>query len=193
MLENLVDDFVIWAYRNKWLKDYEKREVYEYAIQVILFNVMLILVTFLISLFTCNLPCFMMFIIFFVPLRRCLGGFHFKNKYVCMTISISMYVFVMSFSCKLFQMYKYGIIILWVILSILCLIMQPLKDKNYNKKIISIIFIVNMSVIIIGIYINIAVVAWAILFNMCVLVMFVIQKIFEMISKNDNTKLERKW
>ena len=110
-----------------------------------------------------------------------------------MTISISMYVFVMSFSCKLFQMYKYGIIILWVILSILCLIMQPLKDKNYNKKIISIIFIVNMSVIIIGIYINIAVVAWAILFNMCVLVMFVIQKIFEMISKNDNTKLERKW
>ena len=49
MLEYLIDDLVIWAYRNELLKDYEKRYVYEYAIQVILYNMMLLVVTFLIS------------------------------------------------------------------------------------------------------------------------------------------------
>ena len=47
MLEYLIDDLVIWAYRNELLKDYEKRYVYEYAIQVILYNMMLLVVTFL--------------------------------------------------------------------------------------------------------------------------------------------------
>ena len=90
MLEYLIDDLVIWAYRNELLKDYEKRYVYEYAIQVILYNMMLLVVTFLISVFTNNIQSFIMFMIFFVMLRRNLGGFHFKNKYICMTVSISM-------------------------------------------------------------------------------------------------------
>ena len=34
MLEYLIDDLVIWEYRNELLKDYEKRYVYEYAIQI---------------------------------------------------------------------------------------------------------------------------------------------------------------
>ena len=42
MLEYLIDDLVIWAYRNELLKDYEKRYVYEYAIQVILYNICLL-------------------------------------------------------------------------------------------------------------------------------------------------------
>ena len=63
MLEYLIDDLVIWAYRNELLKDYEKRYVYEYAIQVILYNMMLLVVTFLISVFTNNIQSFIMFMI----------------------------------------------------------------------------------------------------------------------------------
>ena len=66
MIEYLVDDFVIWAYRNKLLMDYKKRDVYEYAIQVILYNAMLLVITFLISIFTRNIQSFIMFIIFFI-------------------------------------------------------------------------------------------------------------------------------
>ena len=106
MIEYLVDDFVIWAYRNKLLMDYKKRDVYEYAIQVILYNAMLLVITFLISIFTRNIQSFIMFIIFFIMLRRNLGGFHFKNKYVCMTVSISMYLAIMFLGCKIYKLYE---------------------------------------------------------------------------------------
>ena len=36
MIEYLVDDFVIWAYRNKLLMNYKNRDVYEYAV---IFNI----------------------------------------------------------------------------------------------------------------------------------------------------------
>ena len=89
MIEYLVDDFVIWAYRNKLLMDYKKRDVYEYAIQVILYNAMLLVITFLISIFTRNIQSFIMFIIFFIMLRRNLGGFHFKNNVDNMSVYAS--------------------------------------------------------------------------------------------------------
>ena len=138
MLEYLIDDLVIWAYRNELLKDYEKRYVYEYAIQVILYNMMLLVVTFLISVFTNNIQSFIMFMIFFVMLRRNLGGFHFKNKYICMTVSISMYVIITFFGGEIFLLYENYILVIWGVLAILCLFMPALKDKNYNKKVVNI-------------------------------------------------------
>ena len=129
MIEYLVDDFVIWAYRNKLLMDYKKRDVYEYAIQVILYNAMLLVITFLISIFTRNIQSFIMFIIFFIMLRRNLGGFHFKNKYVCMTVSISMYLAIMFLGCKIYKLYENRILLIWFIMSIICLFMPALIKK----------------------------------------------------------------
>lgn len=180
MLEYLIDDFVIWMYRNKWLKDFEKRDVYEYAIQIILYNAMLLIVTFLLSAFTHNIQSFVMFIVFFVILRRNIGGFHFKNKYICLTVSVSMYVLIMLLAGNIFAIYKIYMIIIWFFLSLICLFMPALKDKNYNKKIVNFIIVVDVILIFWGIYIKSESVAWAILYNICVLLMFTIQKIIEL-------------
>ena len=58
-------------------------------------------------------------------------------------------------------------------MSIICLFMPALKDKNYNKKIVNIIIIVDIALIFMGIYFKIKRVAWAVIFNICVLFMFI--------------------
>ena len=57
-----------------------------------------------------------------------------------------------------------------------------LKDKNYNKKIVNIIIIVDIALIFMGIYFKIKSVAWAVIFNICVLFMFIIQKLIEILN-----------
>lgn len=184
MLEYLIDDLVIWAYRNELLKDYEKRYVYEYAIQVILYNMMLLVVTFLISVFTNNIQSFIMFMIFFVMLRRNLGGFHFKNKYICMTVSISMYVIITFFGGEIFLLYENYIFIIWGVLAILCLFMPALNDKNYNKKVVNILICIHIVLMFTGIYLKMQCVSWAVLFNIAVLSMFIFQKFMEVLNWN---------
>lgn len=184
MLEYLIDDLVIWAYRNELLKDYEKRYVYEYAIQVILYNMMLLVVTFLISVFTNNIQSFIMFMIFFVMLRRNLGGFHFKNKYIYMTVSISMYVIITFFGGEIFLLYENYILVIWGVLAILCLFMPALKDKNYNKKVVNVMICIHIVLMFTGLYLKMQCVAWAVLFNIAVLSMFIFQKFMEVLNWN---------
>lgn len=186
MIEYLIDDFVIWAYRNKLLKDYKKRDIYEYAIQVILYNALSLVIIFLVSIFTHNIQSFIMFIIFFVMLRRNLGGFHFKNKYACMTVSISMYLAVMFSGCKIYQLSEDRMLLAWLLMSIFCLFMPALKDKNYNKKIVNIMIIADMILIFMGVYLKIKSVAWAVIFNICVLFMFILQKLIEFLKLSVN-------
>ena len=107
---------------------------------------------------------------------------HFKNKYVCMTVSISMYLAIMFLGCKIYKLYENRILLIWFIMSIICLFMPALKDKNYNKKIVNIIIIVDIALIFMGIYFKIKSVAWAVIFNICVLFMFIIQKLIEILN-----------
>lgn len=93
-----------------------------------------------------------------------------------------MYLAIIVLGCKIYKLYENRILLIWFIMSIICLFMPALKDKNYNKKIVNIIIIVDIALIFMGIYFKIKSVAWAVIFNICVLFMFIIQKLIEILN-----------
>ena len=121
-----------------------KREVYEYAVEVLLMNGSLLFVDFLLSLFFHQLWFFFVFFVFFVPLRMCLGGLHFKHAGTCMIASVLFYVILMLSHAQLYERYADIEMAGMVLLSAACLLQKPLPAKisgleNNHKKIANVI------------------------------------------------------
>ena len=182
MFGYIPDDIVVWAYRNKWLKDYDKREIYEYAVEVIMLNTLLLTICFLLSIFTHKMLCFETFLLIFIPLRIVLGGIHLKNSYMCMVCSVGMYMFIALFGGRMYSEYKWYVICTWCIILLVCLLLKPLEDKNYNKKLANIIIVADAIIILFCILFNLKCTAFAIIFNICTLCLYLMAKMAEKID-----------
>lgn len=182
MFGYIPDDIVVFAYRNKWLKDHDKREIYEYAVELILFNILTFALCLIISIFTHKMLFFVTFILFFAPLRTTLGGTHLKNSYMCIICSLSAYTFIAFFADKIYFEYKLQLIAIWCFLGVISLFLKPLKDKNYNKKNANCIMLIEAVLIILSIFRNIKWTSLAIILNILVLFLFIIAKVKEKIT-----------
>ncbi len=152
MFRIAAEELVFFLLRHKWLNQ-EKREIYEYAMEGVLLNGGLLIITLIISAMVHRVDYYIAFILFFVPLRTHLGGFHLKKSELCMGFSLLFYVATMMMSDFIYD--KYGQIELLIMggLSIICIFSNYLPVKNngrekYNKTVANVIIV--MDCIIVG-------------------------------------------
>ncbi len=137
MFRTIAEDIVFFLLRKGFL-DNKKREIYEYGMEVLLLNGSLLCTTLIISLVMNKLYSYILFLLFFVPLRVTLGGGHLKTSGACMLCSNLMYVILVLVESGLYN--KLGIMesILFFVVGIATILLKPihkdLKGKR-NKKI----------------------------------------------------------
>lgn len=129
----------------------EDKDVYIYALEVIVLNTSLLATILLISLSMKQLLCFICFLCFFVPLRIFCGGYHAKRSEICFPMSMITYVIVLLFVNR--NLYLYQNIFLQSITFVIMLLLflfAPLENKNHpldesqlqrNQKIVRILLV----------------------------------------------------
>ena len=158
MFKNIAEDIVFLLIRKNLLNN-DNREIYTYAIEVILLNFSLLMTLFIISLITSQLLFFLCYLIFFIPLRVFSGGYHAKKSEICFVLSVASYVISMVMLNANLQIYKSVIILIItiaIIVEILLLapienINHPLSDtqKNRNKIIVRVIVGIDFTLLMI--------------------------------------------
>ncbi len=131
--------------KNKKL-NIENKEIYEYAMEAILMNSILLIVFLGISIIGEKTDFYMGFLLFFVPMRTFAGGYHAKKSETCFILSTVSYTVAMHVCKWLENSYNYVIIICVYVIAILSfLLWSPLNNINHpmaeyqykrNKKIV---------------------------------------------------------
>ena len=181
MFQNLAEEIVLFMIRHKWLEQ-SKREIYEYAIEVLFLNGGLLIINFCLSMIFHKSIVFVSFLLFFVSIRKYLGGCHLKNSGTCMICSIIFYIISLFRSSILYNKYENVEIILLCFLALLSIMLQPLsKDleiyKLHNKKIANKIIIVDVCIILIAKRSRLNIVPSALFFENSALIFFLIAKL----------------
>ena len=192
MFRRLSEDIAFLLIKNKIL-DIENRDIYIYSIEVILLNVSILITNIVLSILTNGLIHFIGFVLFFVPLRILVGGYHCDHSESCFVLSVSVYALTLL-------LVKYDInictniilLILALVSIILILIWSPLINKNHpledyqisrNKKIVYGIIIIDFVLFIIFSKYNISLVSSEVIFIISVGITLVMGRIKEKINK----------
>lgn len=157
----------------------KNRDIYVYAVEVILLNIILLLSLLGISILGKSLSCFIGFLLFFVPLRIFVGGYHAKHSGICFGMSIGIYMLVMIIFYNYPNLYKNIFVIALYILAIITFfIWSPLKNTNHrltnyqykrNKKIVFWIIIANIIFFLFFSKMNYTIVSYEIIFTILTL------------------------
>lgn len=91
MFKRISEDILFLLIRNKLL-DIKRYDIYLYSIEIIMLNGSLLLSCFVISFLVGKLNHYVAFLIFFVPLRMLIGGYHCKTSERCFLCSVVMYL-----------------------------------------------------------------------------------------------------
>ncbi len=144
MFKRLSEDIIFLLIKNKKL-DIESYDIYLYAIEVILLNGSILLVCLVMSILLGELSHMLAFILFFIPLRMLVGGYHCKKSELCFICSLGMYglsMFVMRYTeipyvNMVIQILAAVSVIVIIIFSPLIHPNHPLEDYQIrrNKKI----------------------------------------------------------
>lgn len=139
-MKTISENIVFFLIENKVLNN-SKKEVYQYAMEVILLNGSIMLSTLGISLITGMVVHFLFFVLIFCPLRMVAGGYHAKSEGYCFIISNI--IFIVTIILKKLSI-EFDCILLMVVLAIYAVweIYQtgPLErkgiyisEKKYNR------------------------------------------------------------
>ena len=158
MFNRLSENIAFLLIKNKIL-DIENRDIYIYSLEVILLNLSIVMICFLMSIFTNSLIHFVAYVLFFIPLRILVGGYHCNHSETCLMLSVSVYaatIFMVKYKIEVCT--ETISVVLALISCIVILIWSPLINKNHpldnyrirrNKKIIYGIIIVDFVLFII--------------------------------------------
>ncbi len=176
MIQTAAEELVFFLLRHKWL-DREKRDIYEYAMEVILLNGGILIINLILGILFGKLTGYLAFLLLFVPLRRYLGGFHFKSSGVCMICSILFFV-VSVFTCDLlyqnFGELEFPIVLL---IDALALLGKPLPGKvKGTEKRANVILVAEMAVIVVCWVLQPPIFAACLLMNASAVSFYFIQK-----------------
>lgn len=117
---------------NKNLLDEDDKEIYIYALEVILLNGSLLFFFFIVSLILDQIMFFLCYIGFFLPLRLFSGGYHAKRSETCFGISVASYLgalYLLSNNRDLYE-HKY-VMIATLIVMIIMFISSPIENRNH--------------------------------------------------------------
>lgn len=163
MFRYFAENITFVLIKNKIL-NIKNRNIYVYAIEVILLNVILLLSLLGINILGKDLSCFMGFLLFFVPLRTFVGGYHAKHSEVCFGMSISIYILAI----------------------ITFLIWSPLKNENHiltnyqykrNRKILFGSIVINIIFFVFFSKMNYAIASYEIIFTVLASIFLIIGKL----------------
>ena len=194
MFRYLAENITFLLIKHKILS-IKNREVYTYAIEVILSN--LILMTALLGISIAG-KCFIFFVgylLFFVPIRKFAGGYHAKHSETCFMLSIVVYVAAMFIYKEVPNLYQNEIVIfLFVLAAIILLIWSPLKNHNHpladyqykrNRRIVYGIIIIDFALLIIFSIMNYTIASSEVIFVLLTSIFLIIGKI------ENNKKVEK--
>ena len=111
-----------------------EKDVFEYGFEYFYSYIIYLLVIIPISVFNHFTVEIIIFIILYIPIRKNIGGFHLKNKYHCLILSIIVTLFVPILK-KNMNMYFYFFTFIIVFNTILYIMYVPIdcKEKILSK------------------------------------------------------------
>ena len=176
MFHNLAVDIAFLLIKNK-IVDIQQRNIYVYALEVILLNGSLLIVFLIASLLCGAMINFLAYLIFFLPIRIFSGGYHAKSIESCFVLSTIMYglsIAITFFFPLLYQNWKW--IIAGVISILVILVLSPMVNENNpltesqqkrNRIIVCILLAADLVVFILSYNFN-----WRIASNVLVFIVF---------------------
>ena len=176
MFHNLAVDIAFLLIKNK-IVDIQQRNIYVYALEVILLNGSLLIVFLITSLLCGAMINFWAYLIFFLPIRIFSGGYHAKSSESCFVLSTIMYglsIAITFFFPLLYQNWKW--IIAGVISILVILVLSPMVNENNpltesqqkrNRIIVCILLAADLVVFILSYNFN-----WRIASNVLVFIVF---------------------
>lgn len=195
MFEYLAENITFLLIKHKIL-NIKNREVYTYAIEVILLNSILLAALLGISIAGKCFIFFVGYLLFFVPIRKFAGGYHAKQSETCFMISIAVYVVAMFIYKKVPNLYQNEIaIILFVLAVVILMIWSPLKNPNHpladyqykrNRRIVYGIIIIDFALLIIFSILNYTIASSEVIFVLSTAIFLIIGKIEN--NKNNKNK-----
>ena len=192
MFRIIAEEIVLFMLRHRWLNQ-AKREIYEYAIEVMLLNGGLLVINLMLSIVFNQIPFFLAFLIIFAPIRKYLGGLHLRNSGLCMVCSVIFYVLVMLANRIIFFKYRLIELMIVIFLSLICLVLKPLPEKvverkRHNKQIANGIIIADLLVICMGWKMDLHLVSAFALLDISALLFFLFAKIGVWLQIEDRQK-----
>ena len=176
MFHNLAVDIAFLLIKNK-IVDIQQRNIYVYALEVILLNGSLLIVFLIASLLCGAMINFLAYLLFFFPIRIFSGGYHAKSSEICFFLSTIMYglsIAITVFFPLLYQNWKW--IIAGVISILVILVLSPMVNENNpltesqqkrNRIIVCILLAADLVVFILSYNFN-----WRIASNVLVFIVF---------------------
>lgn len=162
MFKNIAEDIVFYLSRKKILNQ-DNREIYVYALEVVLLNFILLMTLLIISLFGGQYLFFVCYLCFFVPLRVFTGGYHAKKSETCFVMSVASYVLAMILVNNNLLLFNNEIIVfITALLMLLMFLYSPIENINHplekarkrkNKIIARVIVLIDFTLLIVF-YIN---------------------------------------
>lgn len=193
MFKYLAENIAFLLIKNKIL-DIEDREIYVYGIETILLNAILLICMLLLSLPFGGFVHFLGFLIFFIPLRIFVGGYHAKNSETCFILSVGMYAATLL--CISLQpcLYENNIAIISAAIALIILfIWAPLINPNHpladyqikrNKKILYGIIVFDFVLFLIFSSLHWEIASSEIIYILLVAIVFILGKIECIVVKN---------
>ena len=143
MFRKMSEALTFQLVKNKIL-DIESYEVWAYSIEIILLNGSILLGCLLISLMLGEITHMLSFVLFFIPLRMLVGGYHCRKSETCFFCTLLVYG-ASTLSIQLYEteIMEEAIRILAVISILIILIWSPLV--NPNKNIIYVMVVIDVA------------------------------------------------
>lgn len=163
MFHNLAVDIAFLLIKNK-IVDIQQRNIYVYALEVILLNGSLLIVFLIASLLFGEMINFLAYLLFFFPIRIFSGGYHAKSSESCFVLSSLMYglsIAITAFFPLLYQNWKW--IAAGVISVVVILVLSPMLNENNplnqsqrkrNRIIVCILLATDLVIFILCCYFN---------------------------------------
>ena len=156
MFGNIAENIYDYLFKRKLINQND-REVYTYALEVIVLNVGLLITLFVISAFMKQLLFFVCYLCFFVPLRIFSGGYHAKRSEVCFTMSVGIYILALLILKNNVHLYENTALFCITSLTLLITYIfspienanHPLADDQRNKILVRVIVLLDFTLLII--------------------------------------------
>ncbi len=198
MFKNIAEDIVFYLSRKKILNQ-DNREIYVYALEVVLLNFILIMTLLIISLFGGQHLFVVCYLCFFVPLRVFTGGYHAKKSEICFVMSVASYVLAMILVNNNLLLFNNEIIVfITALLMLLMFLYSPIENINHplekarkrkNKIIARVIVLIDFTLLIVFYISGMAITSYEIIFILLNGVTFSLGKIENYIERKNRSSM----
>jgi accessory gene regulator B len=131
-MDRLLDKIISFTYKDEIIEP-DRIEIVRYGLELFILKAVFLLASLIIALFMGEILSYLIFLIFFMPLRTLAGGYHASTRLLCFIESMLTVVLVCGI-CMITPTKILSVIILLDILTLISsaaiFILSPVEDKN---------------------------------------------------------------